>query len=168
MGLIAHRVDTVVRPQPLGLFDGPAGLLVVPAGDGAEALVRDLACGRIPQAWPECAAVLAAAVAGDTSAAVAALGDGPEDTVNRLVLAPTPAHLDLARRAAAGDPVLATVVAAAAYVSGLSDTAPVADGLIVGSALVRRIAEAGDKPRSQILAEIGDYAAELISAAEGQ
>lgn len=46
--------------------------------------------------------------------------------------------------------------------------AAVADGLIVGSAIVRRIAEAGDKPRSQILAEIGDYAAELISAAEGQ
>lgn len=46
--------------------------------------------------------------------------------------------------------------------------APVADGLIVGSAIVRRITEAKDKPRSQILTEIGDYAAELISAAEGR
>jgi tryptophan synthase alpha chain len=44
--------------------------------------------------------------------------------------------------------------------------APVADGLIVGSAIVRRIAEAADKPRKQILREIGDYTAELMAAAE--
>jgi tryptophan synthase alpha chain len=42
--------------------------------------------------------------------------------------------------------------------------APVADGLIVGSALVRRIAEAATKPRDQVLADIGDYAAELLAA----
>jgi tryptophan synthase alpha chain len=42
--------------------------------------------------------------------------------------------------------------------------APVADGLIVGSAIVRRLAEAGHKPRQQVLAEIGDYAAGLIAA----
>jgi tryptophan synthase alpha chain len=42
--------------------------------------------------------------------------------------------------------------------------APVADGLIVGSAIVRRVAEAGDKPREQVLAEIGDYVSELVAA----
>ena len=42
--------------------------------------------------------------------------------------------------------------------------APVADGLIVGSAIVRRIAEAATKPREQVLDEIGDYAAELLAA----
>jgi tryptophan synthase alpha chain len=42
--------------------------------------------------------------------------------------------------------------------------APAADGLIVGSAIVRRIAEAAHKPRRQVLAEIGDYAAGLIAA----
>jgi tryptophan synthase alpha chain len=41
---------------------------------------------------------------------------------------------------------------------------PVADGLIVGSAIVRRIAEATTKPRERVLDEIGDYAAELLSA----
>ena len=41
---------------------------------------------------------------------------------------------------------------------------PVADGLIVGSAIVRRVAEAGEKPREKVLAEIGDYATELLSA----
>ena len=42
--------------------------------------------------------------------------------------------------------------------------APVADGLIVGSAIVRRVAEAATRPRDQVLREIGDYAAELIAA----
>jgi tryptophan synthase alpha chain len=42
--------------------------------------------------------------------------------------------------------------------------APVADGLIVGSAIVRRIAEAATRPREKVLAEIGDYVAELVTA----
>jgi tryptophan synthase alpha chain len=42
--------------------------------------------------------------------------------------------------------------------------APVADGLIVGSAVVRRIAETAAKPREQVLTEITDYAAELLAA----
>jgi tryptophan synthase alpha chain len=42
--------------------------------------------------------------------------------------------------------------------------APVADGLIVGSAIVRRIAEAAEKPRDEVVRGIGDYVAELLSA----
>jgi tryptophan synthase alpha chain len=42
--------------------------------------------------------------------------------------------------------------------------APVADGLIVGSAIVRRIATASEKPRDQVLREVGDYVAELLAA----
>jgi tryptophan synthase alpha chain len=45
--------------------------------------------------------------------------------------------------------------------------APVADGLIVGSAIVRRVAEAATKPREQVLNELGDYAAELLAAMDG-
>jgi tryptophan synthase alpha chain len=41
---------------------------------------------------------------------------------------------------------------------------PVADGLIVGSAIVRHIAEAASKPRQQVLDEIDSYAAELLAA----
>ena len=44
--------------------------------------------------------------------------------------------------------------------------APVADGLIVGSAIVRRVAEAGTKPREQVLTEIGDYVSGLLAAME--
>jgi tryptophan synthase alpha chain len=41
--------------------------------------------------------------------------------------------------------------------------APVADGLIVGSAIVRRIATAAEQPREQVLAEVGDYLASLLA-----
>lgn len=42
--------------------------------------------------------------------------------------------------------------------------APVADGLIVGSALVRPIADSATKPRSQILSEITTLVDELVAA----
>ena len=42
--------------------------------------------------------------------------------------------------------------------------APVADGLIVGSAIVKRVAEAQTRPREQVLSEVGQYAAGLIEA----
>jgi tryptophan synthase alpha chain len=42
--------------------------------------------------------------------------------------------------------------------------APVADGLIVGSAVVRRVAEAATRPREAVLREVGDYAASLLAA----
>lgn len=43
---------------------------------------------------------------------------------------------------------------------------PVADGLIVGSAIVRRVAEAATRERKTVLSEIGDYVAELLAAME--
>jgi len=43
----------------------------------------------------------------------------------------------------------------------------VADGLIVGSAIVRRVAETADKSRETVLKEIGDYVTELLAAMEG-
>lgn len=42
--------------------------------------------------------------------------------------------------------------------------APVADGLIVGSAIVRRIAEAESRPRQVVLREIGQLVTELLTA----
>ncbi len=44
--------------------------------------------------------------------------------------------------------------------------APVADGLIVGSAIVRRVAQAGQKPREQVLDEVERFVGELLSAME--
>ncbi len=42
--------------------------------------------------------------------------------------------------------------------------APVADGLIVGSAIVRRIAAIADRPRDEVLHDIGDYVTTLLDA----
>jgi tryptophan synthase alpha chain len=40
----------------------------------------------------------------------------------------------------------------------------VADGLIVGSAIVKRVAAAESRPREQVVAEVGDYVESLIKA----
>lgn len=42
--------------------------------------------------------------------------------------------------------------------------APVADGLIVGSALVRRLAEIGERPRADVIPEVGRFVEELAKA----
>lgn len=42
--------------------------------------------------------------------------------------------------------------------------APVADGLIVGSAIVRRIAEAATRPRDEVVQEIGSYVSGLLAS----
>jgi tryptophan synthase alpha chain len=42
--------------------------------------------------------------------------------------------------------------------------APVADGLIVGSAIVRRIAEAVNRQREEVLQDVGNYMEELLAA----
>lgn len=45
--------------------------------------------------------------------------------------------------------------------------APVADGLIVGSAIVRRVAAAATEPREKVLADIAAYAESLVAALRG-
>jgi tryptophan synthase alpha chain len=45
--------------------------------------------------------------------------------------------------------------------------APVADGLIVGSAIVRRVATAVDKPHAEVLRDVGNYVASLLAALSG-
>jgi tryptophan synthase alpha chain len=42
--------------------------------------------------------------------------------------------------------------------------APVADGLIVGSAIVRLVATAANKPKPAVLSDVGDYVASLLAA----
>jgi tryptophan synthase alpha chain len=44
--------------------------------------------------------------------------------------------------------------------------APVADGLIVGSAIVRRIAEVQQRSREKVVADVGSYVSELLGALE--
>jgi tryptophan synthase alpha chain len=44
--------------------------------------------------------------------------------------------------------------------------APVADGLIIGSAIVRRLAEAINRPRAEVVREIGQFVGELVKVLE--
>lgn len=46
----------------------------------------------------------------------------------------------------------------------VKELAPVADGLIVGSAIVRRLAEAVNHPRNEVVKEIGQFVGELAQA----
>jgi tryptophan synthase alpha chain len=48
----------------------------------------------------------------------------------------------------------------------IRELAPVADGLIVGSALVRRLADARSRTRSDVVREIGQFVADLASGLE--
>ena len=41
---------------------------------------------------------------------------------------------------------------------------PVADGLIVGSAIVRRLSQAINRPRAEVVREIGQFVAELAGS----
>ncbi|MGQ9604974.1 MAG: tryptophan synthase subunit alpha [Thermogutta sp.] len=45
--------------------------------------------------------------------------------------------------------------------------APVVDGIIVGSAIVRQVAAIGEKPRGRVLEEVREYVAELLAALPG-
>jgi tryptophan synthase alpha chain len=44
--------------------------------------------------------------------------------------------------------------------------APVADGLIVGSAIVRRISAVEEKPKEEVIRDVGNYVSELLKALE--
>ncbi len=46
----------------------------------------------------------------------------------------------------------------------IKELAPVADGLIVGSALVRRLGDALNRPRNEVVKEIGQFVGELAAA----
>lgn len=132
----------VPRPQPVGIFDGPAALVVLSEVD--EELHAQLSQGRVPQHWPASARVLELALADDTRGALEELGDGPFDAVNRFVLQPTEQHLRLAHDAVGDCAELAIVLAAAAYAAGLSDELPAAaaDGELSVLALTVRASQA--------------------------
>lgn len=165
----------LARPQPLGVLDGTAGLLLVPAGTDAETLLADVARLGRPDDWTDAGRTLDAVDRGDIDAALTALGDSADDVINRLVLSPTPEHLEAAQAAAAGDPLREVVVAAAAYASGLSDEPPRVDhvdGEFAVLALTVRAARAmefSDAPGAlRLLVEAADVAAGVGPALHGR
>jgi len=83
------------RPQPLGAFPLPAGLLLVPAGEDTEAARTALLAGRVPAPWPARMRGHELALAGDRDGALAAFAEAETDAgsdvvtrYNRFVLDP--------------------------------------------------------------------------------
>lgn len=118
-----------VRPQPLGAFPLPLGYMLIPDGDGSDAVRAELLAGRVPQSWPPQMRPHELALAGDRAAALAALTDEQDDVVaryNRFVLDPdsTDPH---SLRAVLGE--FAVLVDLVLFVVGRADTMPDASAL---------------------------------------
>ena len=119
--------EALAGPQPLGAFDLPAGMLLVPTRTPEEDSVRrDLLAGRLPSSWPASLEGHRLAHQGDLAAAAAAFtGDDPTDQYNRWVLDADTSTADEVR---AGLPAhLHPLVDVVAWSVGASDDLPVDD-----------------------------------------
>ncbi|HEY8395050.1 MAG TPA: tetratricopeptide repeat protein [Thermaerobacter sp.] len=118
----------MLRPQPLGVFPGVAGLLLLPAVRGGDELVHAILRGRLPRSWPAEWAFFARALVGrDEDDIIRSLPEGPEGIFNRFVLRPEPNVYAWARERLAREwwPLLDAV----AWRAGLCPDAPEPGGL---------------------------------------
>lgn len=162
----------MLTPQPLGIWSGPAGELLLPqsGGDDGAALARVLRgeLDGMPAAW----AFFAHAVRGDADAALAAIeGDEPLAAYNRFVFTSAREAFDDLRLRATGD--LASLVRLAAYRRGFIAAPPqprssdpvIGATLLAGQAFARRAAE-DDGPLDELraAAEAASGASPLLAA----
>jgi len=115
-------LDLPVRPQPLGVFSLPAGLLLIPAGPDTEDVRAGLVEGRLPAEWPASLRAHELAHAGDFDGARDALiGDDPVTRYNRFVIDPDTEDVDRLRADLGEYAVLVDIVA---FTLGRTDTPP--------------------------------------------
>ena len=142
----------IERPQPLGIFPFPAGLLLLPPASGpvADTARAALMRGDLPDELPAAWQFFIDAVRGDTEAAIAQLAGDPSPIAgyNRFVLdGDEPGR---ARAMRDGDMVLARLTALVMFVQGASDTLPDdggMDGELRANVLLTRAAAAMDAER---------------------
>jgi tetratricopeptide (TPR) repeat protein len=86
---ISTQVSSLSRPQPVGVFQLPAGYLLIDDNPAHDEVRTALAAGRMPDSFPDSLRYYEAALDGDAEAALAAL-DGTDviTKANRLVLDP--------------------------------------------------------------------------------
>lgn len=120
--------NALPRPQPIGVFPMPTGLLLIDGDPGHDEVRRTLTAGRRPHRFPPSLRYYQLALDGDTVGALAAIaGDDVVAATNRLVLDPTPERLAIARDAAAGhDDVVAAHVELVAFITGSRSEPPAA------------------------------------------
>ncbi|MDW8144721.1 MAG: hypothetical protein RMJ48_00230 [Roseiflexaceae bacterium] len=119
----------LLRPQPLGVFPAPTGYLVIPPVAGAEEVCSALLAGQTPNRVPDALRFYTMALADDRQGAWLALArdPSPEAYYNRFVLRSDPDTYAYLRRQLHGD--LAALLDLVAYMGGLRDSPPEADGV---------------------------------------
>ncbi|MDW8233275.1 MAG: hypothetical protein RMJ54_10880 [Roseiflexaceae bacterium] len=119
----------LLRPQPLGVFPAPTGYLVIPPVAGAEEVCSALLAGQTPDRVPDALRFYTMALADDRQGAWLALArdPSPEAYYNRFVLRSDPDTYAYLRRQLHGD--LAALLDLVAYMGGLRDSPPEADGV---------------------------------------
>lgn len=120
---MAWNDQDISRPQPVGVFELPAGFLLIPPGQGHDEIRETLAAGRRPESFPPGLEFYRRALAGDAAGALSLLdGDDLITRLNRFVLEPDEGLLTELRGALEG--VLATHLEVIAFSTGLADTPP--------------------------------------------
>ena len=124
------RRGHVTWPQPLGVFPLPAGYLLVVDGDDHDEARLSLLAGVRPPKFPRALTYYERSLDGDVAGALAELERLDTDDVivrvNRMVLAPDPAHLEslIADVTATDDAGLLAFVETLAFVVGLRASPP--------------------------------------------
>ncbi|NGQ94365.1 tetratricopeptide repeat protein [Brevibacillus sp. SYP-B805] len=112
-----------MRPQPIGVFPGTAGFLLLPSVPEGDNLLPLLLRGYLPDIWPEHWRFFAAAIEGRSEDVILALlPEGPEGIYNRFILEPQVHTYALAKESLTGD--LSLLLDAVAWRLGLYETPP--------------------------------------------
>ncbi|HEY0929622.1 MAG TPA: hypothetical protein VGE27_06845 [Gemmatimonas sp.] len=143
----------MIRPQPIGVFPYPTGLLLLPVLDADHPAHAALLRGEEPDAWPDAWRFFEAAGQGDRERALSLLASHDDQLAhyNRYVLSGEPVHL--ARAESGSDAVLRALTRMAAFVLGEPYHEPdwsLLDGELVGHARLVSASHA---------LEVGDFAA---------
>ena len=163
------RTAPVVRPQPLGAFPLPAGLLLIPGGEETEPCRKELVAGRIPAHWPAALRAHELAFAGDLAGAREALrGDDPVTRYNRFVIDPE-GEDEERLRADLGEP-LGALVDLVRFTLGRTDEPPAlgaADGEIAALILSAQATHAVSRGEPGLALRLLGAAADIRKGAEG-
>jgi tetratricopeptide (TPR) repeat protein len=152
------------RPQPLGVFALPAGLLLVPGGAETEPARLALLTGRLPECWPPALRAHQLALAGELDAALATLaGTDPVTRYNRFVIDPGAEEPAVLRRDLGPD--LAVLVDLVCFMLGRSDDPPAVGtsagelAALVLAARATQAVSAGNAPRAgELLTDAVEHA----------
>lgn len=119
----------LLRPQPIGIYDLPAGYLVLPTVPGVEAIRDGLLQGRVPDEWPDDLAFYSLALHGEVDQALRALAADETSTgaYNRFVLNSDPETYHQLAATLSGD--LAALLHIVAFTLGYDDRLPDGEGL---------------------------------------